>query len=261
MSISGSVGKDARNIKNDVKLVQAALNLVKHGNYRLSNRIEINGKMGADTVAAIEHFQRTVAGATSPDGRIDTTGKTIQLLKTSIEKGLNANSFSAIMANGPKVTQQMYFPLFQSQMPRYQVVTPLRIAHFLAQLGHESLSLTYSEELASGEAYEGRKDLGNNKTGDGKRFKGRGFIQLTGRSNYEAYAKDACLNIMQSGNESLLGTFPYALDVSLWFWKRQKLNVLADADDLRGITRRVNGGYNGLPDRQQYLDRAKYFLI
>jgi putative chitinase len=250
-----------KNIKIDVKVIQAALTLVKHEKYKLSNRIEIDGKTGTNTIAAIEMFQHNVVGAASPDGLVDVNGKTIQLLKTSIEKGLNASSFSAIMANGDKATLQLYFPLLQSRLPQYQISTPLRIAHFLAQLGHESLSLTYSEELSSGEVYESRKDLGNTNAGDGKRFKGRGFIQLTGRANYEAYAKETGLNLMRSGNESLLGKYPHALDVSLWFWKRQKLNGLADKDDLRGITRRVNGGYNGLPDRQRYLDRAKYFLM
>ena len=156
----------------------------------------------------------------------------------------------------------MYLPLFQAKLPKYQIITPLRIAHFLAQVGHESLSLTYTEELASGEAYEGRKDLGNIEKGDGKRFKGRGLIQLTGRNNYEAYSNDACLNLMHKGNEKFVSQVPtYALDASLWFWKRQNLNERADMDDLRGITRRVNGGYNGLEDREKYLARAKFFLI
>ena len=262
MGITNSVGKDGRNLKVDVKVIQAALNLVQNSKFKLKDKIEIDGKAGKGTITAIESFQSNVVGMKIPDGLISASGKTIQILKASLQKGLNANSFSAIMANGNKSKLLTYFPLFQTKLPQYQISSPLRIAHFLAQVGHESLSLTYTEELASGEAYEGRKDLGNTEKGDGKRFKGRGFLQLTGRNNYEAYSKDAGLNLMQSGDETLISTVPEnALDVSLWFWKRQNLNKRADTDDLRGITKRVNGGYNGLEDREKYLGRAKFFLI
>lgn len=261
MYITNSVGKTGKNIKADVKVIQAAINLTRNSKFTLKDKIEIDGKATKATIAAIESFQGSVLGMKAPDGLIGANGKTIQALKAAITKGLNKESFTAIMAGGNKATLQMYLPLFLARLPQYQITTPLRVAHFLAQLGHESLSLTYAEEIASGEAYEGRKDLGNTKAGDGKRFKGRGFIQLTGRNNYEAYSNDACLNIMTNGNESLVSRFPYALDVSLWFWKRQDLNKRADMDDLRGITRRVNGGYNGLEDRGRYLERAKFFLV
>lgn len=261
MSISNAVGKGGRNNNEDVKVVQAALNLVRSGSFGLKSRIEVSGKAGNDTIAAIELFQAGVVGMKTPDGLISPNGKTIQALKSSIKKGLNSDSLAAIMAYGNRATLQLYLPLFGSQLPKYQIVTSLRIAHFLAQLGHESLSLRHAEELASGEAYEGRKDLGNTKPGDGKRFKGRGFIQLTGRNNYEEYSNDACLNLMQNGNESLIAKYPHALDVSLWFWKKRNLNQRSDMDDLRGITRRVNGGFNGLLDREKYLKRAKFFLI
>lgn len=261
MSISNSVGKGAKNLTADVKVVQAALNLVNNKNFNLDVKLEVDGKAGNATLAAIELFQRVVVGMKVPDGVIDANGKTIQTLRTSIQKGLNVDSFAAIMASGSKARLGTYLPLFQSRLTHYQMTSPLRMAHFLAQVGHESLSLTYTEELASGEAYEGRTDLGNTQPGDGRRFKGRGFIQLTGRANYQAYSNDAGLNLMQKGNESLVAKHPHVLEVSLWFWKRHNLNRLADADDLRGITRRVNGGYNGLEDREQYLNRAKFFLM
>jgi putative chitinase len=98
--------------------------------------------------------------------------------------------------------------------------------------------------LANGAAYEGRSDLGNTKKGDGPRFKGRGLIQLTGRSNYASYGKYANLNLLQKGNESLISTIPrYALDVSLWFWENQRLNLYADADNLMVITSRLKNRY------------------
>ena len=87
-------------------------------------------------------------------------------------------------------------------------------------------------------------------------------MQLTGRANYDAYAGDACLDLMKEGNEVLVSKVPmHTLDVSLWFWEKNKLNRRADMDDLRGITKRVNGGYNGLDDREKYLQRAKFFLM
>ena len=260
MSLIGSVGKGGSNGMVDVKLIQAALNLVKDKNFKLKREVKIDGKAGNATIAAIETFQSTVVGMAAPDGLVGVNGKTIQTLRTSIQKGLNAHAFAAIMAHGKKQTLGAYLPLFQSRLPAYQIMSPLRTAHFLAQVGHESLSLTYTEELASGDAYEGRKDLGNTQKGDGRRFKGRGFIQLTGRNNYQAYSNDAGLNLMLKGNESLISKSPHALEVSLWFWKKRNLNMRADADDLRGITKIVNGGYNGLSDRESYLKRAKFFL-
>ena len=78
-----------------------------------------------------------------------------------------------------------YLPHLQTLLPKYEINTPLRIAHFLAQVGHESLNFYYYREIASGKAYEGRKDLGNMEVGDGVRFRGRGIIQITGRANYK----------------------------------------------------------------------------
>lgn len=261
MSITHAVGKGAPNLKEDVKVVQAALALVNDKNFKPAAKIEVDGKVGPATIAAIEHFQSTVVGMKSPDGVIGANGKTLQTLKVSISKGLNVHSFAAIMAHGSKAQLGTYLPLFQSRMPHFQIISPLRRAHFLAQVGHESLSLTYTEELASGDAYEGRKDLGNIQPGDGRRFKGRGFIQLTGRANYQAYGKDAGVDLLKKGNEVLVAKYPHPLEVSLWFWKRHNLNQRADGDDLRGITKRVNGGYNGLDDRERYLQRAKFFLM
>lgn len=262
MCISHAVGKKGKNEKIDVKVIQAALNLVQSNKFDLKTKLLVDGLAGKGTIAAIELFQSSVVGMNKPDGNIDVNGKTIKTLQKLVKKGLNEYSFTAIMGYGKKITLNVYLPLFQNMLPQYQINTPLRIAHFLAQVGHESLSLVYTEELASGEAYEDRKDLGNTEPGDGKRFKGRGLIQLTGRANYETYSNEACLAIMEEGKQSLLSQLPaYALDVSLWFWKKNNLNSKADIDDIRAITKRVNGGYNGLDDRQNYLCRAKFFLI
>lgn len=147
-------------------------------------------------------------------------------------------------------------------MEKYEINTPLRQAHFIAQILHESGSFRYREEIASGAAYEGRKDLGNTKKGDGKRFKGRGLIQLTGRANYEAYGKSLGRESEILSNPKLVAEEDELnVDVAGWFWDRAKLNALADKDDLKAITRRINGGYTGLADRKAFLERAKKELL
>jgi putative chitinase len=115
------------------------------------------------------------------------------------------------------------------------------------------------EELASGQAYEGRKDLGNIQPGDGKRFKGRGLIQLTGRSNYEQYSKDRGIDFIK--NPELIATDPNnCVDVAGWYWNSRNLNKYADQDNVRKITKRINGGYNGLEDRIKKLEICKAIL-
>ena len=136
--------------------------------------------------------------------------------------------------------------------------TPLRQAHFLAQLAHESAGFTTTEEFASGSAYEGRKDLGNIYKGDGVKYKGRGLIQLTGRSNYKTLGDQLGVDFVD--DPKLAGQFPYAALTAALFWKNKKLNSYADKDNIKEITRRINGGYNGLADRERYLERAKSAL-
>jgi len=142
---------------------------------------------------------------------------------------------------------------------RFGIVSPLEKAHLLAQLAHESDGFRTAREYASGKAYEGRKDLGNTQPGDGPRFKGRGLIQITGRTNYTAYSKwkygdDRCVR-----NPELLEQIPDAVDAALWYWAiyRPRCRTLAQADDLVGVTKAINGGTNGLADRREKLARAK----
>lgn len=157
-------------------------------------------------------------------------------------------------------TIDLHFESINKTLKTYNIVTPLRIQHFLAQVGHESCGLKYMEEIASGSAYEGRADLGNIYKGDGRLFKGRGPIQITGRHNYTMYFNSI-------GRPELIET-PQILSTDLdlcwgatgWFWKSRNLNLWADKDKVREITRRVNGGYNGLSDRIEYLNRAKKII-
>lgn len=132
---------------------------------------------------------------------------------------------------------------------RYEIdASPRRLAHFLAQLGHESDGYKAMEEYASGSAYEGRADLGNTQSGDGKRYKGRGPIQCTGRANYRHFGRK--LGIDLEGHPEIAAIPSLGLLVACAYWQEHGLNGLADADDIEAITRRINGGLNGLADRK-----------
>lgn len=124
-----------------------------------------------------------------------------------------------------------------------------RLAHFLGQLAHESGNFRYMEEIASGIAYEGRTDLGNTQKGDGIRYKGRGSIQLTGRENYRIFGQ--ALGIDFENHPQIVSLPSIGLLVACRFWVDKGLNTLADQDNILGITKRINGGTNGLMDRQE----------
>lgn len=137
----------------------------------------------------------------------------------------------------------------------YAINTRLRIAHFLGQTCHESAGFRTTEEFASGEAYEGRTDLGNDRPGDGVRYKGRGLLQLTGRANYRSIGKILGLDLE---NQPALAAEPVlSLKIACEFWKRKSINAPSDADDLVEVTRRVNGGKNGIDDRRTFTAKAK----
>jgi putative chitinase len=140
-------------------------------------------------------------------------------------------------------------------MPNYEVNTYLRVCHFLAQAAHEAASFRTLEEYASGAAYEGRKDLGNVKKGDGVRYKGRGIFQLTGRSNYRTIGAKIGMDL--ENNPELAESPEVSVLTALEYWKSRDLNKFADADNVSIITKRINGGFNGFEDRKKYLARAK----
>jgi putative chitinase len=146
-------------------------------------------------------------------------------------------------------------------MEEFDISSPGRVAAFLAQIAHESGSLRYVREIADGSAYEGRKDLGNTEPGDGVRYKGRGLIQITGRSNYRACSRGLYGdgNILLSHPALLEETIPATRSAG-WYWKTRGLNELADTGSFKAITKIVNGGFNGYADRLAYLQRATAVL-
>jgi putative chitinase len=148
--------------------------------------------------------------------------------------------------------------VLQATLEAYEINTRLRIAHFLGQTCHESAGFRTTEEFASGAAYEGRKDLGNVKRGDGRRYKGRGLLQLTGRANYAEYGK--ALGVDLENNPAMAAEPALSLKIACEYWKRRKLNADCDRDDIRATTRKINGGLNGLKDRSNYIRKAKEAL-
>lgn len=140
----------------------------------------------------------------------------------------------------------------------YNINTKLRIAHFMGQVTHECAGFRTTEEFDSGAAYEGRADLGNTQKGDGKLYKGRGLIQLTGRYNYQKIGH--ALKLPLEDDPALAGEPVTSLKIACEYWKSRKINDPADRDDLIKTTKLVNGGLNGLDDRRKYLQKAKTSL-
>jgi putative chitinase len=137
--------------------------------------------------------------------------------------------------------------------------TGLRLAHFMGQCSHESGGFRYMEEIASGAAYEGRADLGNTQPGDGRRYKGRGPIQLTGRSNARFYGRKCGIDF--ETRPDLMAVPSIGLLVGCVYWADRSLNAKADADDLLGLTRAINGGTNGLQDRKVRTAKAMELIL
>lgn len=143
--------------------------------------------------------------------------------------------------------------------PAHDISTPLRLAHFLAQVAHESDGFRAMEEYASGAEYEGRADLGNTQAGDGHRYKGRGPIQLTGRANYRRYGQK--IGIDFESHPEIAAVPSIGILTACLYWDEHGLNLLADRDDTLAITKAINGGARGLDDRRARLTAAKGLLL
>jgi putative chitinase len=196
-------------------------------------------------------------------------------------------------APNTKYAQQWYDALFSKQdelggkslLEEYEINTPKRVAAFLAQCGHESggfvfvtENLNYSasglqrvfpkyfptHEIAkqyernakkiASKVYADRMGNGDEASGDGFKFRGRGILQLTGKNNYFWFA--ASLEITPEQAVDYLETFEGAAQSACWFWSENKLNRFVDADDFKGLTRAINGGYIGLEDRKHHYEIA-----
>jgi len=177
-------------------------------------------------------------------------------------------------------------------LPKYDITTPARIAAFIAQCAHESggfqflqENLNYraaslrkvfpkyfpddatandyasrpnKQEAIANRIYANRMGNGNEASGDGWRYRGRGAIQLTGRNNYAAFAKSIGKSLEET--VAYLETIPGAVESAAWFWKNNNLNREADARDIKTMTRKINGGFIGLEDRIKHYEHALHVL-
>lgn len=156
----------------------------------------------------------------------------------------------------------VFVSALNTAMNRYSIVGAPRVAAFIAQVGHESGQLRWVREIwgptAQQLGYEGRADLGNTVKGDGSKYRGRGLIQITGRANYAACGEALALDLINQ--PTMLEQPQYAAMSAAWFWQKKGLNDMADRDQFLSITRRINGGLNGIDDRLELWKKAKAVL-
>lgn len=189
---------------------------------------------------------------------------------------------AAIIKRNPYPAQ--WFDALNEILPDYEIDTVKRVAAFVAQCAHESAEFTALQEnlnyraesltkiwpkrfpaaiaaqyarrpeAIANRAYADRMGNGPESSGDGWRYRGRGLIQLTGRANYQQFADSIGAKIEQI--PEYLETFQGAVQSACWFWESNNLNVLADAGDIRMLTKRINGGFIGLDDRIKHYHHA-----
>lgn len=202
------------------------------------------------------------------------------------EKQLSFKITKAQVTSLIKKSPDEWYPLLSELLPKYEINTAVRVAGFIAQCSHESVEFTVLKENLNYSAdglnkvfakyfvkagrdavpyarqpekianivYADRLGNGDTASGDGWRFRGRGVIQLTGKDNYTAFGKTKQLTALETID--YLETKRGALDSACWFWKTNGLNVPADAQDILVMTKKINGGTNGLEDRKKLYAEA-----
>jgi predicted chitinase len=190
---------------------------------------------------------------------------TVEGHTVSYNRMLNRLDFD-VNNGGPSFKANAWMASFNQALIRAKCTNYPRVAMFLAQLGAESGSFRYTEELASGSEYEWRQDLGNVFPGDGERYKGRTYIQVTGRHNYGALSAWAFAKgfvptaTFFVDNPEMLADVKYIFLGPIWYWTvARDMNAYADARDIVGATRAVNGGLNNLAGRTARYEYAMTF--
>ena len=191
------------------------------------------------------------------------------------------------MVRNPHI--QHWYEALEQLLPEYDINTPQRIAHFIAQCAHESGNFVFIKEnlnyraaslrkvfpkyfpddataaryankpeMIANRVYANRMGNGDEASGDGWRYCGRGLIQLTGKDNYTFFAGSLGITVEEAAE--YLATFEGAAQSACWFWEQNNLNRFADANDVRGLTRAINGGFIGLEDRQKHTEHALHVM-
>lgn len=241
-----------KSISKPIKLQEAPPEIVKAVQKEL-NRIGLNvgaedGIAGNRTIGQFQQFK-----INNHLGDLDTLGATTAAKLLGAQPQLLVSESQAESIFGRQITLNQLADL-NNCLQRFDIDTPTRIRHFMAQVAHESGGFQWMCEIASGEAYEGRRDLGNINRGDGRKFKGAGAIHLTGRANYRALAD--FLNDPRVIDEGCIYVATHLpLTASGFWWMNNRLNELCDQGaSCRRISARVNGKdpANGLAERERY---------
>lgn len=265
------LGQDFENVGDRVRQLQQRLN-------ERGAHLDVDGEFGPATEAAVLAYQR--ANGLEADGIAGpVTLRHLNLFTIATPApapgppvslpagGLVAEVLWRIAGRPERMTLARYnelLPLLRQCLRDCGCGTVLRRSMWFGQMFHESGALYYKREIADGSAYEGRSDLGNCQPGDGRRFRGRGFVQLTGRANVTAfsnwmYARGKCPTpLWFVDHPEAMETDENAFAVVTYYWTvaRPKLNLYADERDMVSATRAINGGTNGIDDRRAYYDRA-----
>lgn len=215
----------------------------------------VDGLYDTKTQKALDAFRRSYRLSGRGQGVGPTT---LQKLRAATKAAVTSSQLVRIMPGLEASRARELLPHLNRAMAEFGITTTARKAAFLAQLGHESVSLRYFEEIASGAAYEGRRDLGNTHPGDGVRYKGRGPIQLTGRANYRSVGH--ALGLPLEAHPTMAAQKNVGFRTAGYFWRSHGLNALADRGDFDAISRAINGGTNGLQSRRDYFARARAVL-
>jgi putative chitinase len=217
----------------------------------------VDGIYGMNTKEAFEEFKQ-LTNQGNPDQLGAGSAKLLLELK---ELPGDKQLISASVAQGVygRAVSDTQLKDLNKCLNHFQINTPPRMRHFLSQTAHESGGLKYLKELANGNAYNGRKDLGNIQPGDGPKYKGAGVIQLTGRNNYQMFANFIKDPKVMEGVDYVSTTYPFS-SAGFW-WHKNNMNALCDKGaTVEQVTRRVNGGINGLQDRINYYNKACKFI-
>ena len=210
--------------------------------------------LGPMTAGLLREFQ-TLFNVPST-GRVDAL--TLAALDLAMRSSVSAAQLIEILPDGDEAFITAHVKYINQSMYMGDMTSVARKAAYIAQIAHESDRFRGLTEYASGSGYEGRADLGNTEPGDGKRFKGRGGIHLTGRANYQAASDHFGVDFV--ANPELVAEPEWAFKVAEFFWTRHGLNDEADSGEFRKMTRVINGGLNGIADRESLNERATEVL-
>lgn len=174
---------------------------------------------------------------------------------------LTLDSLLKISPGTPAKRMEPFVAPLNEYLPKYGIDTAVEVASFLSQVLHESGGFRWMKEIwgpsKAQKGYEGRTDLGNTEPGDGKKFAGRGPLQITGRENFTKMSMEMFGDLRLLETPELLSTPIYGVWSACIFWKWKNMDAVDDDNSIAVETKRTNGGYNGLDDRQRYFDRCK----